>query len=117
MDKIKITAVVIDLKPIIDQYTRYGDMFPLYRKHPLRSIITRLLSIVDEELESFVGKLIFDSTYCLNIVYEPLKLELFFDGLINDIESHMYRQSELLPVTELIFDEWVDQTTVIMRIE
>jgi len=109
--------LIIELRDVIEYYDNLEQYFTLYRKFPLKDIISILLSVKQEqdysdyifsELEDRLGDLI--NSIDLNY------LELFFELLIKDVDDEIKSKCpNIINTSEFILEEWINNYTVILK--
>lgn len=109
--------IIVELRDVIERYLKLEQYYTLYRKFPLKEMISVLLSVEQEkdysdyifsELENRLGDLI-DS---VDLNY----LELFFEFLIKDIDDEIKTKCpSMLDTSNFILDNWISEYAVILK--
>lgn len=109
--------IIVELRDVIERYLKLEQYYTLYRRFPLKEMISVLLSVEQEkdysdyifsELENRLGDLI-DS---VDLNY----LELFFEFLIKDIDDEIKTKCpSMLDTSNFILDNWISEYAVILK--
>lgn len=109
--------IIVELRDVIERYLKLEQYYTLYRRFPLKEMISVLLSVEQEkdysdyifsELENRLGDLI-DS---VDLNY----LELFFEFLIKDIDDEIKTKCpSILDTSNFILDNWISEYAVILK--
>ncbi len=109
--------LVVEIRDVMRYYDSLEQYYTLYRKFPLKDIVSILLSVKQEqdysdyifsELEGRLGDLI--NSIDLNY------LELFFELLIKDIDEAIRDKCpNIIDASKFILEEWINDYTIILK--
>lgn len=108
--------VVVDIRPVLDEYARYPSVYSLYEKYPLKDMVTSILSspmhgmqdgLWDELDVRFNGKgddLIYDN------------VDIFFESLTYAVDEFIaQRAPDYYESGNYLLERWVDGTSVALK--
>lgn len=117
---IKNACIVVDLKSLISFFSSCDNMFWLYRRFPLKAIISNLLEITNDH-DNYIELLMAETMTRLNVsevTDEVRLLELFYEEMATEIEEHLYKRIQVTADSrDLVLDRWVDSTTILLRVK
>lgn len=116
-NKYSYNYIVVEIRDIIEYYLKLDQYNSIYKKFPLRDMITTLLS-VKQDLD-FSDKIFSELENRLEdlINYVDLyHLELFFEFLIRDIDDEIKNKCpDVIDISEFIIDSWLSDYTVVLK--
>lgn len=109
--------IVVDVRDILETYTRYEPMYALYRYYPLKHIISTLLTgevnyqeVIWFDLEEHVER---NHPFLDSLDIDAV--DVFFEGLALELDAHI---SEKLGMpyehVDCFFSRWLDNTSLIL---
>ena len=106
-------VIVVDIRPVLDEYAKYPSLYSLYEKYPLKDMVTSILSA---SMHSMQNGLWDELDVRFKEESDPLiyeHVDIFFESLTWAIDDYIgKRVPDYYESGNYLLDRWVDGTSV-----
>lgn len=112
--KTETTYIIIDLRHLLESFSKCGKMYLLYNQIPLKHIVEIILKhSVGLDFEMIKTEL---TQNVKNHHFTEEEIEIFVEVLAHHLDCRLLEMiNDFVVVKEFIFEKWIDSTSVILK--